>query len=530
MGKYSFDVVIFDLDGVITKTAIVHAHAWKVAFDEYLRLRESRDGEAFREFTNDGDYLSFVDGKPRYEGVRSFLESRGINIHFGDSRDSEDKETICGIGNKKNAMFLKVLEQEGVEVYDSSIVLIKKLRAEGIRVGVASSSKSCKYILESAGIEDLFETRVDGVVSVELGLKGKPQGDIFVTATRNLGGTPCRAAIVEDALSGVQAARNGAFGFVIGLARKNNTDELMKGGADVVVSDLSEITIDDIEQWFHRTPRVLDEAWNKKGEEQGRGNIKINPVYNSCGRELFCSGKKIAFFLDYDGTLSPIVQRPELAVISRQMRETIKQLAQKYTVSIVSGRMRENVQKLVGIDNIFYAGSHGFDIAGPRVSMVHKQAQVAIPLVAEMVNKFKESIGSIEGVLIEDKKFSAAVHYRLVKEKHFGRIKDKVEEVTAAYKGFHLMRGKKVFEILPDIDWDKGKAVQWIMGALKISWEDVLVVYIGDDTTDENVFRFIRGRGVGILVSRDSKESAADFRVASTNEVREFLEKIIRAS
>lgn len=252
MNKYSFESVIFDLDGVITKTALVHAKAWKAAFDEYLRLREKRDGEPFREFTHENDYLPYVDGKPRYQGVKSFLKSRGINIPFGSPSDSPDKETVCGVGNKKNAMFNEVLKAQGAEVFPSSIEFIKSLKKAFIHVGVASSSKNCQAILQSVDIEDLFETRVDGVVSAELGLKGKPHGDIFVTAAKNVGAAPGKSVVVEDATSGVAAGKNGKFGLVLGVAREDNAADLKENGADIVVTDLSEIKIDDIEDWFQK--------------------------------------------------------------------------------------------------------------------------------------------------------------------------------------------------------------------------------------------------------------------------------------
>lgn len=248
----SFDTVIFDLDGVVTNTAKVHAAAWKAMFDEYLRQREQREGEAFQEFTYEGDYLTYVDGKPRYQGVESFLKSRDIDIPFGEAEDGLDQETVCGLGNRKNVKFREVLETQGVEVFESTVDFIKDLKAKGIRVGVASSSKNCQFILQSTGLEGLFETRVDGVVSVELGLKGKPEGDIFVRATEDLGGTPARAAIVEDAVSGVQAGQNGGFGLVIGIARENNEADLAANGADVVVTDFAGITTDTVEEWFKK--------------------------------------------------------------------------------------------------------------------------------------------------------------------------------------------------------------------------------------------------------------------------------------
>ncbi len=242
----NFDAVIFDMDGVITKTAVVHSLAWKRMFDEYLLYRWNKYHEPFREFTHAGDYLSFVDGRPRYQGVEAFLNSRGITIPFGEPGDEPKKETVCGLGNRKNEFFNKVLTEDGVDIYDSTIKLIKDLLETGVRVGVATSSKNCGLILEKAGIVHLFETRVDGVVAAELGLRGKPDPDIFTTASDNLGVRYYRAVVVEDAVSGIQAGAKGKFGLVMGVARENNAHELKANGADVVVEDLSEITVDDI--------------------------------------------------------------------------------------------------------------------------------------------------------------------------------------------------------------------------------------------------------------------------------------------
>ena len=529
MKELPFEAVVFDLDGVVTTTAAVHAKAWKEAFDGYLRLRQERDGEPFREFTHEGDYLPYVDGKPRYEGVKSFLESRGINILYGDPGDSPDKETICGIGNKKNVRFNEILDREGAQVYPSTIELIKELKKRGVDIGVASSSKNCLKILQSAGIEDLFQTRVDGVVSVELGLKGKPEGDIFVRAASNIGAVASKSVVVEDATSGVQAGRNGGFGLVLGIARKNNESELLENGADIVVGDLSEISIDDITQWFHRKPQDLFQAW-EKGQEVSKEPPIVNPFYGRSAKSAFFSQKKLVIFLDYDGTLTPIVDRPDLAVLSEDMRAAVKRLSEKYTTAVVSGRMREDVESLVGLKGFFYAGSHGFDIVGPGFSMVQPEAQKLIPLVCEITEYFKKELGAIPGLLVEEKKFSVAVHYRLVDEvKYLSGIQKCVEDAVAKHESLRLMHGKKVFEILPAIDWDKGKAIRWIMRALNITWDDSSVVYIGDDTTDEDAFRMVRTRGTGILVAKEPKESMADFQVASPQEVRKLFELILSA-
>ncbi|MBZ0166210.1 MAG: beta-phosphoglucomutase family hydrolase [Candidatus Omnitrophica bacterium] len=241
--------VIFDLDGVITKTAQVHAAAWKGMFDEYLRSLEQRDKRPFEEFTT-ADYLTYVDGKPRYKGVASFLECRDIHLPFGDVKDSATEETVCGLGNRKNVKFVEVLDSDGVEEYSSTVSLIKDLLANGVKVGVASSSKNCQLVLQKTGLEKYFGTRVDGVVSQELGLKGKPEGDIFVKAAANLGCEPANSVVVEDAVSGVQAGRNGKFRLVVGVAREKNAAELKANGAHVVVEDFAGVTTETLKEWF----------------------------------------------------------------------------------------------------------------------------------------------------------------------------------------------------------------------------------------------------------------------------------------
>ncbi len=251
MIQHSFQAVIFDLDGVITKTALVHSAAWREMFNEYLKYREKKYGEPFREFTHGNDYLPYIDGKTRYDGVGSFLKSRRISIPYGDPGDDPERETVCGLGNKKNSFFNRVLKREGVEVYESTVTLIKQLRDENIKTGVASSSKNCKVVLERAGIPGLFDTRVDGEVSARLGLNGKPKPDIFIKACEYLGSSPDLTVIVEDAVSGVQAGRNGRFGLIIGIAREGNNDELKKSGAQIVVNDISELGgIEKIDKWF----------------------------------------------------------------------------------------------------------------------------------------------------------------------------------------------------------------------------------------------------------------------------------------
>ncbi len=260
MSEYSFDAVIFDLDGVITDTASLHSQAWKQMFDEFLRAYAEKNGLPFREFTHAEDYLPYVDGKPRYQGVASFLESRGIDLPFGDPSDLPARESACGLGNRKNQLFNDLIKGGNIEVYSSTVEFIHELRTAGIRVGVASSSKNAETVLAAVGLLDLIETRIDGVVSAELGLMGKPEPDIFTTACDNLGVYYDRAVIVEDAISGVQAGQKGKFGLVLGIAREDNARELKLNGADIVVADMEEISFDDINAWF--TGGLLKDQWS----------------------------------------------------------------------------------------------------------------------------------------------------------------------------------------------------------------------------------------------------------------------------
>lgn len=250
MANYNFEAVIFDLDGVITKTALVHSKAWTEMFNSFLKEYSEKNNIEFKPFTHEGDYLPYVDGKPRYKGVNDFLLSRTINLPYGEVTDLPDDLTVCGLGNKKNKLINEILERDGVETYPATVELIKKLKAENIKIGVASSSKNCKTVLETADLLHYFETRVDGEVSAELGLNGKPEPDIFTTAADNLGVEYSKAVVVEDAISGVQAGKAGNFGLVLGVAREGNSEALKQNGADVVVNDIEEFGFDEIVKWF----------------------------------------------------------------------------------------------------------------------------------------------------------------------------------------------------------------------------------------------------------------------------------------
>jgi beta-phosphoglucomutase family hydrolase len=237
------DAVVFDTDGVLTDTASVHEAAWKRLFDDYLRRRADRLGEPFRPF-EERDYLLYVDGRPRYDGVANFLASRGITLPWGDPSDPPERETVCGLGNDKNRRFVAQVREQGVRAFPASVAFVRELRARDVRAAVVSASRNMRVVLDAAGIRDLFDVEVDGEDAARLGLPGKPDPALFLEAARRLGVPAARAAVVEDALAGVEAGRRGGFGMVVGVDRVGQAAALRERGADVVVDDLGRLVLD----------------------------------------------------------------------------------------------------------------------------------------------------------------------------------------------------------------------------------------------------------------------------------------------
>jgi alpha,alpha-trehalase len=507
------DAVVFDLDGVVTFTARLHFAAWKDMFDAFLEARADREGVPFQPFT-EAEYRAHVDGRPRYDGVRTFLASREIVLPEGELDDPPERETVRGLGYRKNEIFRQRVLCDGVEVDPEAIRLAKELRASGVHVGVASSSRNTALVLESAGLDGLFDARVDGVVSKRLRLRGKPAPDIFRACLDIMDcPDPTSAVVVEDALAGVEAGRAGDFGLVLGVDRVGRAIKLREHGADWVVRGFEGVGVDHLRTWFanqrHQRPNALS-SWP------------------DLTREL--DGSKPAVFLDYDGTLTPIVDRPDLARLSEQMRSTLVRLAGTWPTTIVSGRGREDVQEMVGISGLNYAGSHGFDIAGPRTEggLRLEVAEDVVPAIASAAEEIRERTRDVPGVLVEDKTYSLAVHYRLVEEAHVPDVERAVDEALEARAGLRKTRGKKIFELRPAIDWDKGRAVLWLLEALGLDGAGVKPLYIGDDVTDEDAFRALEGRGIGILVSPLPHPTAARYSLQDPREVRELLERLTR--
>lgn len=245
LSRRTHDAVILDLDGVLTRTARLHARAWKELFDPFLRERSRREGAPFRPFDEISEYRAHVDGKPREDGVRGFLASRGISLPEGEPDDPPGAETVRALGRRKNRLFLALLSREGVEPFPAAVAFVRAARARGFRTAVVSSSRNCVPVLEAAGIRGLFDAKVDGVDASDRSLRGKPEPDLFLEAARALGVAPARAVVVEDAVAGVAAGRRGRFGLVVGVGGADREEALRKAGADAVVPDLSRLAFEE---------------------------------------------------------------------------------------------------------------------------------------------------------------------------------------------------------------------------------------------------------------------------------------------
>ena len=500
------DAVLFDLDGVITDTASLHEAAWAQMFDEYLHGRAGTAAENHDAFTP-ADYRHFIDGKPRYDGVRDFLASRGVSLPWGSPTD-EAEDTVCGLGNRKQRLYLAKIA-DGVPTFESTVSLVRRLNTLGVGTAVYSASRNCAAVLESAGIDGLFAVRVDGVTADELGLPGKPDPAVLLETARRLGARPGRCVVVEDAEAGVAAGRAGGFGLVIGVDRTGQSGaDLLRCGADAVIGELADVTVRAID----RRMSSLPDALRSFGQIAG-----------------VVSARRPALFFDFDGTLSDIVDEAGAAALVPGADKALESLAALYPVAILSGRDLADIRDRVGIPGLWYAGSHGFEMITPDGT--HRENDVAaeaVPALASAAAELRAELADITGVAVEHKRFAIAVHFRNAAPEAEGVVTAAVHKAGGRH-GLKVTSGRKVVELRPNLDWDKGKTLEWIVDQVA-GEEPLLPIYVGDDLTDEDAFDSVLHDGIGIVVKHTEdgdRCTAARFALDDPTHVREFVERLL---
>lgn len=505
-----YDAVLFDMDGVVTDTAVAHAASWKHLFDGFLKSRSGSEDGDFLPFDEHADYREYVDGKPRYDGVQSFLDARGIALPFGQPQDEPGFGTVCALGNYKDHFFNDWLSANRVTVFPGTAEFIARLRQRGIRIAIFSASRHVDAVLDNAEICDRFDACVDGNRAAELGLAGKPDPAALLTAASDLGVEPARCVVVEDAIAGVEAGRRGSFGCVIGIDREDYRESLMCHGADLVVNDLAECRLNDDGSIGIKHIDELPE---------------LDPDGDLPAEMLGARG--LVILLDYDGTLTPIVSDYRKAFLSSQMRQRLVKAAARHAVGIISGRDLADVRRLVDLDELYFSGSHGFEFAGPRDwHRVHEAALDYLPDLDTAETALRSRLTAIPGHGLERKRFTLAVHYRNVAAQRTDEVRQVVTAVLAESPRLALGEGKKVFELKPALRWDKGSAVEVLLEQFGTRGDDVRVLYVGDDITDESVFRVLRPPDFSIVVGDEQRVTGADWRLSSCDDVGRLLDRI----
>jgi len=405
----------------------------------------------------------------------------------------------------------KVQQEFEAETFSSLLALVRELRTCGIKTAIVTASKNGLEELVTAGLSEIFDERVDEHGACQYQLTENPEPDVFLKLAELLMVSPERTAVFEDIPAGVQAGRAGKFGLIIGIDRATPPKVLKAQGADLVVADLYDFAL-----------------------KTRNGQLKRNAIALPSGLEdrqdmfQLILDKPPVVFLDYDGTLTPIVERPELALLPEHTRRTLRQLVQHCTVGIISGRDRTTVHQLVNVDSLVYAGSHGFDISGPKDGNIQYEiGSQYLPVLDQVEAWLHERLHSVPGVLIERKKFSVAVHYRLVATRDLDSVRSAVNTVVSHHSNIRIIEGKKLFDLQPRIDWDKGKALFWLLQALNLTREQVVPFFLGDDLTDEDAFKVLQDDGIGITVEDTSRFTYATYRLNNPDEVDQFLRYLI---
>lgn len=486
-----FDGVLFTLDDVLVQTDAVFSSAWREVFDEFLARHFPGAGHS--PFDLQQDYATHVRGRMPFEAAQRLLEARHLAMPAGRPNDSPRSLSIWGLANAAQARISARLHGVPPTSYEPAVRLARTLRRCGIRVAAVSLARQAEEVLRATGMAALFHARVDGRDMERFRLHAWPAPDLWREALRRLEVPATRAAAFVGGSAQAEAAR------AVGITTVWDVTEAPAGHP--VLFELFTVVL---------PATAADE--------------QILPSALQTVERLVPPGCTTALFLDFDGTLTRITPTPREATLAPVVRDALASLATRMPVAIVSGRDLDNLRERVALSNVWYAGSHGFDIAGPDgLSYQPAEALASLPALDAAERFLREQLTDVAGALVERKRFALAAHYRLVVPGEVQRVKDAAEAALTLTSGLRASPGKKVIELLPDIDWHKGRAMQWLLERMV---PETWPIYIGDDHSDEDAFTLLVGHGTGIVVQEQPAPSAARYRLRDPDEVLRFLSRL----
>jgi trehalose 6-phosphate phosphatase len=500
------EAVILDLDSIITNMATLRIKSWEKTFRRYIKENNSKSTPFSKR-----DYNMYFEGRPEFNSLLNFLGSRGILLPEGTDKDPVNANTIWSLYKLKRQIFTEILEKDNMELSANVGNALRDWRSAGLKCGVVSSGWDCRTVLEKTDFSDQFDILIDDFIMKERGLGDKLFMNYLLEVAKELESSPERCVVIVDSLKGVQAGTVGNFSLVAGVDHKNMRKVLIENGADIVVDDIKHIDLNnkELKMFF----------------------IEFAPSLFTNLEDFFSlfRNKRPALFLDYDGTLTPIVKNPSEAVLSEDMRSVLTNCSKMLPVAIISGRDLDDLKQLVRISNIIYGGSHGFRITGPGgLYMEHPDSDKILPGLNGIEDKLHKLFDNkIAGIKIERKRYAIAVHYRNVAEEDVPFIIREVENTIDQSSGFRKGEGKKVIEVRPDVDWHKGRAIGWLLERREFNaGEEVIPIYIGDDLTDEDVFENLPESGIGILAGFHGGKTSARYSLKNVYQVRLFIEML----
>ena len=502
------DAVIFDLCGVLTDAALVQRLAWASLFNDYLVQRPAYEGEDYSLLTND-EYYQLVDGQPRPDGVAAFLGSRGITLPRGVPSDTGD-DTICGLANRQRQLYADLLDRE-VPLLGAMITLTRKLRDIAVATVAHSSRPGCQQVSNVTGVNRLLdvyiaETAAEGPsIAANPGLVVLPEATHVLDAANKLGVRPHRTVVVGDTEAGLSAGRDAGFALVIGVDRTGYADRLFERGADFVVTDLADIAVRTGDRRISEIPNALESYGQLAGITIGRDSV---------------------LFLNYDVALSQTVAEPGADAPVDNGAQALRNLAAVSPVVVISGRDLADIRDRVGIPEIWYAGSHGFELLGPDGShREHATGLAAVPVLAGVAAELRGILEHIPGVRVVHTRFAVTVQYLEAASEHIDEIVATTRRLGQRNK-LRVSSGRMLVELRPDVQWDEGTRLAWIQSHVDKP-KSLIPIYIGGDFIDEDAFEAVQLAGVGIAVRHNedgNRRTAARFVLNDLDEVREVLE------